>query len=700
MANTNKPAAAWYLRTDIFMAVAVIATVLMLIIPLPGILLDILIAFDLMLGIVILLSVMYVKSATEITVFPSLLLLTTVFRLALNVSATRLILLKGPAFNVEIIKAFGNFVVGGNYVIGFIIFLILVAVQFIVITKGATRIAEVAARFQLDAMPGKQMSIEAELNSGLITQEEAMKKQIQLKQEAEFYGQMDGASKFVQGDVKVGLLITIINIVGGLIIGTVMRGESVTQALKTYTLLTIGDGLVAQIPALLISTATGMIVTRAVSDGSLGSDLAKQLTSQPKVIFIASGFLFILALMPGFPTLALMALSIGTAVVGYQLAKVKGEERDKVQLVEKQKEDEERRKPVSLKNLLQVDPLEVEIGYNLIPLVDTEHGGDLLERITMIRRQIALEFGLLVPPIRIRDNMRLPPEEYSILVKGVEVAKGRIKVDRYLAMDSTGQAEKIDGEETKEPAFNLPAIWITEKERDKAELSGYTVVDPPSIIATHLTEVIKVYGYEILGRQDVQQLLDNIKETNPVLVDEVLKVTPIGIIQKILQNLLKERISVRDMITILETMADYGDKVKNVDLLTEYVRASLKRQITRSFVSENNRISAITLDPSLESMLSESVQETTEGIVSGVAPEVITQVISNAREMIQKIKTNGNPVVFMTSPIIRTILHDILQKIIPNLVVLSFNEIEPKVIVENMGVLRLEQEQEQPQQQV
>jgi len=690
MAEVNaKPVPRIYQRTDILVAAAIIVVILMIIIPLPDALLDIFIALNIMGGILILLSVMYIRAITDFTVFPSLLLITTVFRLALNVSSTRLILLKGPTFNVKIIRAFGDFVVGGNYVVGFIIFIILVAVQFIVITKGATRISEVAARFALDAMPAKQMSIEAELNSGLITQEEAQQRQVLLKEETDFYGQMDGASKFVQGEVKVGLIITIINIIGGLVIGIAMRGETFSSALKIYTLLTVGDGLVAQIPALLTSTATGIIVTRAVSDGGLGVDLARQLTSQPRAVFIASGFLILLAFIPGFPTIPLILLGMATGVIGYQVLQVKKDEAQKLKDMEMKKVDEEKRKPASMKNLLQVDPLEVEIGYNLIPLVDVEQGGDLLERITMIRRQTALELGLMVPPIRIRDNMRLAPDDYSILIKGVEVAKGRIKVDKFLAMDSTGKAEKIKGEETKEPAFNLPALWITEKDREKAEIAGYTVVDPPSIIATHLTEIIKTYGYEVLGRQEIQQILDNVKESNPVLIDEVLKVSSISVIQKILQNLLKERISIRDMVTILEAIADYGDKVKNIDRLTEYVRSSLKRQITHGFVDENKALSAFTINPNLESILAESIQETDEGIISGLSPDIINKIFDNTRNLLEKAKINGNPPIFITASNVRALLHDMLVRAIQNIVVLSYDELEPDVRIENLGVLEI-----------
>ncbi len=685
----NSIARNWVQNTDILIAIGVISIILMLIIPLPSIMLDLLIAINLMISIVILLTVMYIQKATEFSVFPSLLLVTTVFRLALNVSSTRLILLKGPSFNVNIIKAFGSFVVGGNYVVGFIIFIILVAVQFIVITKGATRIAEVAARFTLDAMPGKQMSIDADLNAGIITEEEAIKRRNEVRREADFYGAMDGAAKFVRGDVQVGLIITAIDIIGGLIIGTVMRGETVTSALKIYTLLTVGDGLVAQIPALLISTATGIIVTRAVSDGSLGEDLAKQMTTEPRAIFIGSAFLFLIAFVPGFPTIPLILLSIGVAVIGYQIHQVKREEREKLESIEKEKE-EEKKKPTSLKGLLSVDVLEVEIGYSLISLVDAEHGGDLLERIAMIRRQAALEMGLLVPPIRIRDNMRLGADEYTILVKGVEVARGKLKIGKYLAMDTTGgKAEKIKGESTKEPAFGLPALWIDESQREKAELAGYTVVDLPSVIATHLTEIIKSYGYEIIGRKEVQELLDNIKETNPVLVDEVLRVTTLGTIQKILRNLLKERISIRDMNTILESIADYSETVKNVDILTEYVRASLKRQITKTFVNDEGKVPAVTIDPQLENLLNESIQETSDGISVGIAPDVLDKIVKKAVAISNSVSRNGNPLIFITNPNIRSVLFDILQTTIPNLAVLSYNELEPDVYVENLATLEV-----------
>ncbi|MBN1899289.1 MAG: flagellar biosynthesis protein FlhA [Spirochaetes bacterium] len=689
MADVKKPLTVhWMQQTDILMAIGVVAIILMLIIPLPSLLLDMLIAISLMLGIVVLLTVMYIQRATDFSVFPSLLLITTVFRLALNVSSTRLILLKGPAFNVQIIKAFGNFVVGGNYVVGFIIFLILVAVQFIVITKGATRISEVAARFTLDALPGKQMSIDADLNAGLITEEEAIKRRLEIRRESDFYGAMDGAAKFVQGDVKVGLIITVINIIGGLIIGTVMRGETISSSLKIYSLLTVGDGLVAQIPALLISTATGIIVTRAVSDGSLGEDLAKQVTNQPRAIFIGSVFLFLIAFVPGFPTIPLILLSIVTSVVGYQIYQIRRDEKKKIEGMEKEKE-EEKRKPLSLKGLLQVDPLEVEIGYSLIPLVDPEQGGDLLERITMIRRQAALEMGLLVPPIRIRDNMKLEPDEYNILVKGVEVAKGKLRIGKFLAMDSTGKAEKIEGEKTQDPAFGLPAYWIDTSEKDKVELRGYTVVDLPSVIATHLTEMIKKYSYEILGRKEVQELLENVKEVNPVLIEEVNSSASIGIVQKVLQNLLRERISIRDLNTILESIADYAPTIKNIDYLTEYVRSSLKRQITRAFVSEEGKIPVVTVDPDLENVIHESLQETSEGISVGLPPDTIEKIIRKASDISQNISRNGNPLIIMTNPNIRPILFDILERAIHNLVVLSYNEVEPNIFIENLSVLEI-----------
>ncbi|HMB19602.1 MAG TPA: flagellar biosynthesis protein FlhA, partial [Spirochaetota bacterium] len=590
----------WMQKSDVLMGLGVIAVVTMLIIPLPTFLLDFLMALSVMIGILTLLVVMFVARSFDFSVFPSLLLVTTVFRLALNVSSTRLILLEGSAFDGKIVRTFGEFVVGGNYVVGFIIFIILVAVQFIVITKGATRTAEVAARFTLDAMPAKLMSIDSDLSNGILTEEEGLKQRKEVRKESDFYGAMDGASKFVQGDVKVGIVITIINIIGGFIVGMVMRGESFQGALETYTLLSIGDGLVAQIPSLLITTATGIIVTRAVSDDNLGTDLSNQLGSQPRALFLTAGALGASVLIPGFPKISVLLISISLAALGYVLMQTKEEEEEKSRMEEKEASLREH-KPESVLPLIQVDPLELEIGYSLIPLADPDQGGTLLERITNIRRRSALEMGLIVPPIRIRDNMELGPQEYSLLIKGVEVGRGTLQVGNLMAMDPGTVEEKIEGQEFIEPVFNLKAIWIDTETRDMAERKGYTVVDCPTIIATHLTELIKRHADEILGRQEVQQLIDNIKNDYPAVVNELIgeKKMTLGEVQKVLQSLLRERVSIRNMVTIMETLASYAEYTKDIGLLTEYVRVSLARQICREYVDSDKVLSVITVDPEI-----------------------------------------------------------------------------------------------------
>ncbi|HOM10196.1 MAG TPA: flagellar biosynthesis protein FlhA, partial [Spirochaetota bacterium] len=581
----------WMQKSDILLGIGVIAVVTMLVIPLPTFLLDFLMAISIMLGILILLVVMYVPRSFDFSVFPALLLITTVYRLALNVSSTRLILLQGAAFDGKIIRTFGEFVVGGNYVIGFIVFVILVAVQFVVITKGATRTAEVAARFTLDAMPAKLMSIDSDLSNGIINEEEALRRRREVRKEADFYGAMDGASKFVQGDVKVGIIITIVNIIGGFIIGMVMRGESFDVAVHTYTLLSIGDGLVAQIPSLLITTATGIIVTRAVSEDSLGKDLSAQLGSQPRALMLTAAALGLSAIIPGFPKITLILLALGIGALGYLLKQTEEEQIEKTK-IEQKEAALKTHKPESVIPLIQVDPLEVEIGYSLIPLADPDQGGTLLDRITNIRRRSALEMGLIVPPIRIRDNMELAPQDYSILIKGVEVGHGSLQVGKLMAMDPGTVEEKIEGVEFTEPVFNLKAIWIDPDNRDIAERRGYTVVDCPTIIATHLTEIIRRHADEILGRQEVQQLIDTIKNDYPAVVNELVgdKKLSIGEIQKVLQNLLRERVSIRNMVTILETLASYSDYTKDIGLLTEYVRVALARQICREYADKNNTL--------------------------------------------------------------------------------------------------------------
>jgi len=675
----------WWKRTDILIAIGVIAVVLMLIVPIPAILLDFLIAISFSIGLITIITVMYMKRAIDLSVFPSLLLVTTVYRLAVNVSSTRLILLEGPAFKGKIIKAFGQFVIGGNYVVGIIIFLILIAVQFIVIMKGATRVSEVAARFTLDAMPGKQMAIDADISAGLITEEEAIKKRIDIQREADFYGAMDGASKFVQGDVKVSLLITIINIVGGLIIGMAIRGETLSSAVATYTMLTIGDGLVAQIPSLMMSTATGVIVTRAVAMNDLGTELTSQLLNQPRTLWIGAGFLIFLAILPGFPKIPLIVLGAAMSILAFYLRRgMKVKEEAKLGL--KKEKEEVTKGPENVLGLLQIDPIALEIGYNLIPLVDPDQGGDLLERVTMIRRQSAIEFGLIFPPIRIRDNMRLDPNTYSIKIKGVEVGKGSIRMGKYLAMNPGNVKEKIEGEETVEPAFGLPAIWIDEANREKAERLGYTVVDAPSVIATHMTEVIKSYASEVLGRQDVQALLNSLSTDYSVVVDEVKKSgATIGDIQKILKGLLREGVSIRDLVTIMETIADYFPSVKGPDELIELVRQALSRQICQQYSDPEKKIPVITVSKEVEEEIRNSIVETERGKKFAMEPGEQKKLLNGITDEVKKIREKGLKPVFLTSPEIRAIFSNIVSSIVPHAAVLSSFEIATDIRLEAVG---------------
>lgn len=672
---------AWMQKTDILMGIGVIAVVMMLIIPLPTFLLDFLLAVSIMIGLLILMIVLFVHRSFDFSIFPSLLLVTTVYRLALNVSSTRLILLEGAAFDGKIIRAFGNFVVGGNYVVGFIIFIVLIAVQFIVITKGATRTAEVAARFTLDAMPGKQMSIDSDLSNGLITEEAARLRREEIRKEADFYGAMDGASKFVQGDVKVGIIITVINIVGGFIIGMVQRNETFEVALRTYTLLSIGDGLVTQIPSLLITTATGIIVTRAVSNDNFGGQISQQLSSQPRALYITAGALGAGVLIPGFPKISMIILSAGMAGLAYLLTQTQEEEREHKEIEAKQAAVKDS-KPESVLPLIQIDPLEVEIGYNLIPLVDPEQGGTLLDRITNIRRRSALDMGLIVPPIRIRDNMELEPEMYSILIKGVEVGRGTLQVGKLMAMDSGEISEKISGVEFVEPVFNLNAIWVEPDSRDLAESRGYTVVDCPTIIATHLTEIIRRHADEILGREEVKKLIDNIRSDYPAVVKEIEEKMKYGEIQKVLQNLLRERVSIRNMVTILETLATYYDFTTDTGMLTEYVRGALARQITGAFTNEDNVLSVITVDPEIESVIRSSIHDDPiEGRVVGMDPDTHNAVVNALLEAYQRSSRMGFTPVFLVSPQIRSVTFALLEREVQAPAVLAYNEISKNIKV-------------------
>jgi len=674
-------------HSDLFVAVAVISVVVMMIIPLPTLLLDVLLTFNISFALVLLLVSMYTQEPLQLSIFPSILLITTMLRLSLNVSATRLILLHGYAG--EVITAFGNFVVGGNPVVGFVVFLILIVIQFIVITKGAERVAEVAARFTLDAMPGKQMAIDADLNAGLITESEARERRKKIQMEADFYGAMDGASKFVKGDAIAGIIITIINIVGGFIIGVLQNGMPLLQALQTYTLLTVGDGLVAQIPALLISTATGMIVTRNTSERNLGHDVAKQLLAQPRVLMIAGGLILGLGLVPGLPHIPFFILSGMLISAGYLMNKQAEQAAQEQISRQEEKEIEDVKKPENVMGLLQVDPMELEIGYSLIPLVDINQGGDLLDRIVMIRRQCALELGLIVPTIRIRDNIQLKPNYYTIRLKGVEIAAGEVLLDHYLAMNPGSVLEEVEGISTVEPAFGLPALWIHEKNREKAELGGYTVVDPLSVIATHLTEVIKSHAADILGRQDVQTLLDTIKQNYPAVVQDLVpQQLTLSEIHRILTGLLRERISIRDMITILETLADYAPLTKDIEILTEYVRQALSRQISKQF-APTGTLAALALDPGLERMIGEAVQKTDQGSYVALDPTVAGRIFSNLTEQIQNIGNMGYQPIVLCSPGIRLYFRKLIERMAPHITVLSYGELEPKIEVQTLGMVKI-----------
>ena len=673
--------------SDVLVAVGIVTIVVMMIIPLPTMLLDLLLCMNITLALVVVMAAIYNVEALDLSVFPSLLLITTLFRLALNVSSTRLILLEGYAG--EVIMSFGNFVVGGNAVVGFIIFIILIIIQFIVITKGAERVAEVSARFTLDAMPGKQMSIDADLNQGAITDAEASERRTKIQREADFYGAMDGASKFVKGDAIAAIIIILINISGGFIIGIVQRNLTVQQALSNYTLLTVGEGLVNQIPALLISTATGIIVTRAASESNLGYDLVSQLGRNARVFMIAAGVLLALALVPRLPGLPFSILAAVCAYIGYSKTRSEQKVEETAVVQKKEKSKTEATKPENIVSLLQVDPMELEIGYSLIPLVDTGQGGDLLDRIVMIRRQCALELGLVVPTIRIRDNIQIKPNAYIIKLKGIEIAKGELLLDHFLAMNSGTVFEEIQGIETQEPAFGLPALWIPEASREQAELNGYTVVDAVSVLATHLTEVIKAHADEILGRQETQNLVDNARKTNSSLVDEIVPdLMNVGEIQKVLANLLRERVSIRDMATILEVLADYARATKDTEILTEYVRHALSRQITQQY-TQNNQLTCITLDPTIENRIAGAVQRTDRGSYVSMDPDSMQKILSSLGAELQKLTDMGYQPIILTSPTVRLYFRKLVERSVPGIIVLSHAEIEQTVEIQIIGVVKI-----------
>lgn len=674
----------WYANIDVLAAIFIVSIVVMMVVPLPPLMLDILLTISISTAVLTLMIAVFTKDPLDFSVLPSLILILTLFRLSLNVSTTRLILSEGHAG--EVIQQFGEFVVGGSAVVGFILFAILVVVNFIVITKGSERVSEVGARFTLDAMPGKQMSIDADLNAGMITDLQARDRRKKIQAEADFYGAMDGASKFVKGDAIAAIIILFINIIGGFITGVVMKDMDMMEALHTYTLLTIGDGLVTQIPALLMSTATGLVVTRAASETNLGEDLSSQLFRTPKALYITAGVSLVLALF-GLPLLPLLMVAIVLIVLGRAMDK--GSQKAVVEETAAARETaiEESKKPENVLNLLNIDNMELELGYALIALVDVQQGGDLLDRIVLIRRQVASEMGFIVPVIRVRDNMNLQPNQYSIKIRGAEVAGGEILADHYLAMSSGLGDDNIPGIPTKEPAFGLDAKWINAVYREEVEMNGGTVVDAPTVLATHLTEVIKSNAWEILSRQDVKTLLDHAREQAPAAVDDAMEHLNLGQLQKILSNLLRERVSVRDMVTILETLADYSATTKDIDRLTEYVRQSLARQIVQPLMGMNKQLPVLTLEPKLEQQILDSIQPSDFGSYMTLDPRMLQEVMQSlAREMEKMVLKGYNPVL-VCAPVVRINLKRVTERQLPQLIVLSYNELVHGVQVQAVGMV-------------
>ena len=690
---------------DIAVAFTVILMVLMFIIPLPTVLLDFFMALNLTFSLVVLLIVLFTARATDFSVFPSLLLLSTIFGLVLNVSSTRLILSKGEAFDGAMIRAFSSFVIGASgsqgLVIGFVIFIILIAVQAFVITKGAKRVAEVSARFKLDSHPTKSMSIDAEYNAGIITDEEARQKKEQLQREDDFYGAMDGANQFVSGNVKVGIFITVINVIAGLIIGMVFRQEPFSSAMRTYTTLTIGDGLLAQLPSLFLSVATGLLVTRMIDEGSFGQDIKKQFSQVGWIYFVAAGTLAIMGVLPGFPHIVLFIIAFVLAAVGWRIVKAerlyKQTAKEK-QVAQKQGGQQQRGgggEPAQgeIAPIVPLDPLSLELGYALIPLVDKDKGAELLERITRIRREAALDLGLVAPRIRIIDNMRLEPSEYCFKIKGVEVARGKIRMGWYLGINPGGVSEEIPGERTVDPTFGLPAVWISEENRDRAERAGYTVVDPPAIIATHLTEVIKKHAAEILGRQEVQGIMDALRKDFPAVIDEAAKVCSLGEVQKVLQGLLREQVSIRNTIVILETLADFRPITPDISILVEKVRQALGRQICLQYADENKTLHVLTVEPSLAQKIVESRIDTVNGPMAALEPSEQRIWIRSLIQAVTTMQKSGFlPIVLAPEASARILIKNSTDREIPDLVVLSIPEISKDIQVEVIGEIKLEQD--------
>ena len=676
-------------NSDVLVAFGVLGIVLMIIIPLPSALLDVLLAFNITLSALIIMITMFTTNVLQLSVFPTLLLVTTLFRLGLNISSTRLILSQGSAG--KIIEAFGNFVIGGNYVVGIIIFLIIIIIQFVVITNGAGRVSEVSARFTLDAMPGKQMSIDADLNAGLIDEVTARKRREDLQSEADFYGSMDGASKFVKGDAIAGIIITIINIIAGMIIG-VMGGLSFLQAGELYTKLTIGDGLVSQIPALLISTASGILVTRSGSSDNFGKTFSKQLTAFPIALGIVSAVMFFLALIPGMPMIPFLLAAVTGAVSTYMLIKEE-EKNQEMELarVEEEYTEMERKEPENVMSLISVEPMEVEIGYGLIPLADESTGGDLLQRIASVRRQCAIEMGIVVQPIRIRDNLQLKTNEYVIKIRGTVIASAELMSNMLLCMDPSGDNSQIAGIRTVEPTFNLPAVWINKDQREEAEIKGLTVVDPTTVMVTHLTETIKSHSYELLGRQEVQLIVENTKEKYSAVVDELIPdLMTIGELQKVLQNLLREKVPIKDMVTIMESLADNSRLTKDLELLTEYVRFSLARTICNQIIDEDRAITVVTLSAQIEEIISTNTQKSTQGSFPAVDPDTTTRIFNCIRETLDRVYFYNNQPIILVSPNIRPVFRKLIEMVFPHVMIISLNEIPNDVEIRTEGVISLQ----------
>ncbi|MBE5869661.1 MAG: flagellar biosynthesis protein FlhA [Lachnospiraceae bacterium] len=673
-------------KADIGVAVYVLSAFVMFIVPVPSGVLDVLLACNMAVAFSVMFGCMFAKEALDMSYFPTILLFTTIFRIALNVSSTRLILTSGDPG--QVVRTFGEYVGGNDLIIGGIVFIILIIIQFMVINKGSERVAEVTARFTLDAMPGKQMAIDADLNTGTITDEEAKRRRDKIQQESSFFGSMDGAVKYVKGDATAGLIITAVNLIGGIAMGVLRGGMDITSALQNYAVLTIGDGLVSQIPSLLISLSTGILVTKGSKDADMGTILISQLFGVPKSLYLVGAVLCGLGIVTPLPWWIFVGLGLFFIITARQI-----EAKVQTALIENEVDQEEMvadeiRQPENVTSLLQVDPIELEFGYGIIPLADVNQGGDLLDRVVMIRRQVALELGTVVPIIRLRDNIQLNPNQYIIKIKGVQISEGEILFDHYMAMNPGYVEEEIAGIPTLEPSFHLPAIWITESQRERAESMGYTVVDPPSIIATHLTEVIRQHIAELLTRQDVQNLINNLKDSNPTLVDELVpKLLSIGEIQKVLQNLLKEGISIRDLLSIFETLADYATTTRDTDILTEYVRQSLKRAISARFFPANETVSVVTVDPKVEQDIMASVKQTEQGAYLTLDPEKTKAIIAGVETEVGKLESLGKSPIVITSPIVRVYFKRLTEDYFKDLIVISYNEVESNIELQSVGMV-------------